>query len=84
MREPYRTLFEGYQDHWLLGNYLTEDEPDWAGLTWEPRYDSLSSGEKALVDLAAALKNASNHLDAAHQIRVMLALQLVATGGCRL
>lgn len=80
MREPYRTLFDGYEDHWLLGNYLQGDEPDWAGLAYEPRFDALSSGERALVDLAAALKNARNHLDGPHQFRVMLALQLVAAG----
>lgn len=80
MREPYRTLFDGYEDHWLLAPYLIGDEPDWYGLAHEPRYDAMSTGEKTLVDLAAALKNAHNHLDGPHQFRVMLALQLVAAG----
>lgn len=75
MREPWRILFDGYEDHWLLGPYLQGDEPDWTGLAYEPRFDALSSGEKVLVDFAAALKNVTIHLDAPHQIRVMLALQ---------
>lgn len=80
MREPYRTLFDGYEDHWLLAPYLVGDEPDWYGLACEPRFDALSSGERALVDLAAALKNAHDYLDGPHQFRVMIALQLVAAG----
>lgn len=80
MREPYGIMFAGYENHWLLAPYLAGDEPDWAGLANEPRLDSLSTGEKVLFDLAAALKNASVYLDADHQIRIMVALQSIAAG----
>lgn len=80
MREPYRSMFAGYEDHWLLARYLTGDEPDWSGLANEPRIDALSRGEGVLLDLAAALKNVSVYLDPDHQIRVMIALQAVAAG----
>lgn len=80
MREPWRTLLEGYEDHWMIGPYLQGDEPDWYGLAGDDRLEALSTGEKVLIDFAAALKNVRLHLDAAHQIRVMCALQLVASG----
>lgn len=54
MRQPYATMFAGYQDHWLLGQYLTGEEPDWLGLHLEERIESLSTGERALLDFAAA------------------------------
>lgn len=55
LREPYATLFAGYEDHWLLGQYLWQGEPDWAGLIHEDRFDSLSSGEQYLVKVAFAI-----------------------------
>lgn len=77
MREPYRTLFLGYENHWLLAPYLADDydEPDWLGLANEERLDALSSGEKVLLDFAAAWRNCQVHLDEASCYRVGLALQ---------
>jgi hypothetical protein len=54
VREPYRTLFAGYDDHWLLAPYLRGDEPDWAGLNAEPRLECLSGGELVLIGVAGA------------------------------
>lgn len=77
MREPYRTLFAGYGDHWFLGPYLDDDqaEPNWAGIAGDGRLESLSTGEKVLLDFAAAYANVRLYLDDALQYRVSLALQ---------
>lgn len=77
MREPYRTLFEGFETHWFLGPYVDpdRDEPDWRGIADDPRLESLSTGEKVLLDFAAAYANISTYLDDALQYRVTLALQ---------
>lgn len=81
MREPYRTLFEGYADHWLLGQYLYGDEPDWEGLEAEDRLLSLSSGEMTLVAVAGAFAGDRTcrfsdlaAMDAGHRRRVARAL----------
>lgn len=80
MREPYATLFAGMEDDPILGPYLQGDEPDWLGINFEPRFNALGSGQLALIDFAAALKNVKTRCDATIQIRVMLAMQLVSTG----
>ena len=81
MREPYRTLFAGYENHWLLGTYLTGDEPDWAGLADEERIDCLSTGEKILLGIAGGFTGDRTArfadlagLDDAHRSRVARAL----------
>lgn len=70
MREPYRTLFDGYEDHWLLGPYLCGDEPDWEGLASEERIEALSSGERVLLDVACSFAGQFNYLDANHRVRI--------------
>lgn len=77
MREPYATLFEGYEGHWFFRYYLDVDElePNWVGIGEDPRFGDLSNGEKVLIDFAAAFKNVEIHLDEAHQYRVTLALK---------
>lgn len=82
MREPYRTLFEGYEDHWLLSHFLLGDEPDWAGLAAEERVELLSSGEKILLGIAGAFAGDRTArfsdlagLDAEHRRRVAWALE---------
>ena len=81
MRRPYRTLFAGYEDHWLLGPYLTGDEPDWAGLAAEEKLDALSTGEKILVGIAGAFAGDRTArfadlagLDSGHRVRVAQAI----------
>lgn len=84
MREPYRTLFDGLEDHWLLGQYLWGDEPDWDGLYAEERILTLSSGERILFQIAWALYNGDREariadlgaLDARTRRRVLRALEL--------
>lgn len=77
MNEPYRTLFEGFETHWFLGAYLdaNDPEPDWGGIAADRRLDALSTGEKVLLDFAAAYANVRTYLDDALQYRVGLALQ---------
>lgn len=82
MREPYRTLLEGYEDHWLLGPYLWGDEPDWEGLAAEERVELLSSGEKILLGIAGAFAGDRTArfsdlagLDGPHRLRVARALE---------
>lgn len=79
MREPYRTMFDGFQSHWLLGPYLADEleEPDWRGIADDDRLDALSTGEKVLLDFAAAFANVRLYLDDALQFRVALALKQV-------
>lgn len=77
MREPYRTFFEGYEDHWMLGRHLQGDEPDWFGIADDDRLDDLSRGEKVLVDFAACYANVLLWLDEDHQYRVTLGLRRV-------
>jgi hypothetical protein len=81
VREPYATLFEGYEDHWLLAPYLWGDEPDWEGLHAEDRLDALSDGEKILLGIAGAFAGDRTArfadlagLDEAHRYRVAMAL----------
>lgn len=81
MREPFRTLFHGYEDHWLLGTYLTGDEPDWQGLAAEERIDSLSTGEKILLGVAGGFTGDRTAciadlgaLDNDHRVRVAQAI----------
>lgn len=79
MREPYRTLFEGYDDHWFFGQYLDGDEPDWTGLTADERIVALSSGEKVLLDVACSFAGPWRHLDEAHRTRIAVALLGLST-----
>lgn len=85
MRQPYACLFEGYEDHWLLGQYLYGDEPDWEGLAVEERIEALSTGEKILLGVAGAFAGDRtlrfsdlSGLDDAHRRRVAWALEMTA------
>lgn len=81
MREPYRTLFAGYENHWLLSHYLTGDEPDWTGLANDERVVALSTGEKILLGIAGGFAGDRTArfadlagLDSSHLIRVAQAI----------
>lgn len=87
MREPYKTLFDGYEDHWLLSQYLWGDEPDWEGLANEERVELLSSGEKILLGVAGAFAGDRtmrfsdlSGLDDEHRRRVAWALEQTCRG----
>lgn len=83
MREPYATLLGQYEDDAILGDYLQGDEPDWYGLAClrdEEPWFALGSGQQALIDFAAALRKVRWHCDGTSQMRVMVAMQLVAAG----
>ena len=77
MKEPYRTLFEGYEDHWLLGPYLDGDEPDWDGLLTDEHIPALSGGEKVLLDIACWFAGPWYQLDTDHRRRVAVAALLL-------
>lgn len=57
MREPYATLFAGYEEHWLLGPHLGGDAPDFEGIMDDERLDCLSSGEITLLWIGLAIWN---------------------------
>lgn len=77
MIEPWATLFSGYEDHWIFGRYITEDEPDWSGLLADDRIPALSSGEKVLLDIACWFAGPWYQLDVAHRRRVAVAALLL-------
>lgn len=83
MRQPFATLFAGWEDHWLLGRYLTGDVPDWDGIMADPQIDALSSGEVTLLWAGLALANkdrtlslaeVAHNLDRPNRMRVATAL----------
>lgn len=74
MRAPWSTLFEGYEDHWLLAQYLDGDEPDWSAIYGDGRLVSLSTGEKVLLDVAFLFSNRLLSLDKATRVRIATAL----------
>jgi hypothetical protein len=74
VREPWATLFEGYEDHWLLGPYLDGHEPDWEGIMGDPRLPSLSAGEKILLDVSCSFTGMFQVLDKNHRTRIAVAL----------
>lgn len=57
MKQPYSTLFAGFDEHWLLGPHLAGDVPDWDGIMADGRLDSLSSGEVTLLWIGLAIWN---------------------------
>lgn len=81
MREPYRTLFAGYEDHWLLAPYLAGDEPDWSGLVDDEKIEALSTGEKAFLYVACCFLPGRHFdlLDSRHRLQIAQAL-LLTTG----
>lgn len=84
MREPYETLLGPYRGHWLLGPYLWEEVPDFAGLAADERQFSLSDGEVVVWTVALAIRNRDEtatiadlwRLDANTRLRVLRALEL--------
>lgn len=74
MREPYRTLFAGYEEHWLLSQYFQGDEPDWRGIADDPKIECLSSGEMALLNIGAWFVRNHLALDDAHRTRIAQAI----------
>lgn len=84
LREPYATLFEGMENHWLLGQYLWQADPDWQAMLADERLESLSSGERVIVKVAWAIYAGDRSatvadlgiLDARTRLRVLRALEL--------
>lgn len=82
MRQPYATLFAGYENHWLLGPYLQGEVPDWDGIRTDDQRDSLSSGEVTLLWVGLAIWNGDRtariadlaDLDRKTRLRVLAAL----------
>lgn len=78
MRQPWATLFHGYEDHWLIGEYLGPDEPDLDALLANPKVEMLSSGEKTLLHVAGLFRpfreGSFYALDRPHRVRVAMVL----------
>lgn len=75
MREPYASMFAGLEDHWVFGEHLKGDEPNWAALAGDPRIDAISVGEKVLLDFAASYANCLIYLDPDNLGRVRAGLR---------
>lgn len=75
MNEPYRTLFAGLEEHWVFGEHLKGDEPNWPALNADPRIDSISVGERVLLDFAGAYANCLIYLDPDNLARVRGAMR---------
>lgn len=83
MRQPYATLFAGYDQHHMLGRHMAfRDVPDWDGIMADPELDSLSSGEITLLWIGLAIWNGDRtatiadlgKLDHKTRLRVLAAL----------
>lgn len=82
MRQPYATLFAGYETHWMLGKYLTGEVPNWDGIRADPKHELLSSGEITLLWIGLAIWNGDRtariadlgDLDRKTRLRVLAAL----------
>lgn len=85
MRQPYATLFAGLEGHWMLGEYLAGDVPDWDGIMADPAKDSLSSGEVTLLWIGLAIWNGDRTARIAdlaavdHKTRLRILAALAAT-----
>lgn len=82
MRQPYATLFAGYEGHWVLGRYLRGDAPDFDAIMADADVDALSSGEVTLLWIGLAIWNGDRtariadlgKLDHKTRLRVLAAL----------
>lgn len=83
MRQPYATLFAGYDQHPILGRHLAfRDVPPWDEIMTDPDLDSLSSGEVTLLWIGLAIWNGDRtaaiadlaKLDHKTRLRVLAAL----------
>ena len=83
MRQPYATLFAGYEQHHVLGRHLAfRDVPEWDAIMADPELDSLSSGEVVLLWVGLAIWNGDRtatiadlaKLDRPNRLRVLAAL----------
>lgn len=84
MREPYASLYAGWEDHALIGGHFAGVVPDWDGIMNSPWLDSLSSGEITLLWVGLALYNGDQtatvadvvrRLDTPNRRRVLAALE---------
>lgn len=84
MREPYASLFDGWESHALIGEHFTDEVPDWDGVMNSPWLDSLSSGEITLLWVGLAIYNGDQtatvadvicRLDRPNRRRVLAALE---------
>lgn len=78
MNAPWSTLFHGYEEHWLLGQYLKGDEPLWDAIEADPKRTMLSSGETTLLHVATLFRpfreGTVYALDRPHRTRIAIAL----------
>ncbi len=89
MRDPYEIILGPYRDHEILGPHLQGHEPDWAGLVADEKVRFISSGEKIMLQVAAAFAGRDHTvlisdlggLDATHRVRVAQAIIWTAREG---
>ena len=76
MRQPWATLFAGYEDHRILGRYLRGDVPDFDRLKTDFDQDDagllgLGSGEIALLWIGLAFWNGDRTARVADLVKVL-------------
>jgi hypothetical protein len=71
VRQPYATLFAGWEDHWALGRYLQGDVPNWDGIMASSKLDALSSGEITLLWIGLAFWNGDRTATVADLVKVL-------------
>ncbi len=54
MTEPYETLLAPLRGVWWLEPHLAGERPDWEAILTDPYWNSLSSGEAVLLNIARA------------------------------
>jgi hypothetical protein len=84
MRQPYASLFDGWESHPLIGEHFVGDVPDWDGIMESSWIDALSSGEVTLLwvglaiyngDQTATVADVIRRLDTPNRRRVLAALE---------
>lgn len=83
MREPWETLLGHYRARWCIGDYLEDDFPHLRQLEADERYPGLSSGERAMVEVAKAILTINQawlEVDEDHRRRIEHALRIACDG----
>jgi hypothetical protein len=85
VREPYETLLAPLRNVWWLEPLLAGERPDWDKILTDPYWNSLSTGEAVLLNIARAMEcgdrvatvsDLLHRLDGEHRARALYALAL--------
>ena len=79
MKEPWETLLGHLRDNWMLRDYLDDEVPNVRAIQADDRWWGLSSGEQAMVAVAACLLRLSEcwlAVDDVNRARIDAALRV--------